>query len=64
MQVYHNDPARSTLLTAFISGCLQEAEAACGGAAALQERYLQKADASVLSQIQAELSGRGPGSGR
>jgi hypothetical protein len=58
LQSYTDDPARTTQLTAFISACLQEAGAVCGGAAVLQERYLKKADPLVLAQIQAELTGQ------
>ncbi|KAI0755466.1 ARM repeat-containing protein [Irpex lacteus] len=59
---YENDPVRTTQLTAFIGAQLQQAEIACGGAAVLQQKYLAKADPTVMKQIQDELSGRGPGS--
>lgn len=55
---YQNDPARTTQLTTYIRACLAEAEAAIGGPAVLQERYLAKADPTVLAQIQAELTGQ------
>ena len=58
MQSYQNDPARTTQLTAYIRACLAEAEAAVGGSAVLQERYLAQADPTVLAQIQKELTGQ------
>lgn len=57
-QAYLNDPVRTTPLTTFITACLDEAGVACGGPAVLQERYLAKADPTVLTQIQNELTGR------
>ncbi|KIP12739.1 hypothetical protein PHLGIDRAFT_97377 [Phlebiopsis gigantea 11061_1 CR5-6] len=58
---YQSDPVRTTQLTAFIAACIAQAEAACGGGAALNERYLMKADPTVLAQIQNELMGRAAG---
>lgn len=57
-QCYQSDPVRTSQLTAFIAACIAQAEAACGGGAALNERYLMKADPTVLAQIQNELMGR------
>ena len=51
---------RTTQLTTFIQTCLAQAEVAVGGPAVLQERYLAKADPTVLKQIHAELSGQRP----
>lgn len=52
---------KKTQLTGFIAVQLQQAEAACGGQEVLQQRYLAKADPTVLKQIYDELNGRGPG---
>ncbi|EMD40680.1 hypothetical protein CERSUDRAFT_111258 [Gelatoporia subvermispora B] len=52
---YDNDPVRTTQLTTIVASCLQAAEVACGGGAALQSKYLGKVDPTVLKQIQAEL---------
>ncbi|THH02435.1 hypothetical protein EW026_g424 [Hermanssonia centrifuga] len=59
--IYNNDPARTIQLTSYIAARLQEAEAACGGSAALQAKYLAKADPAVLKEIHAELTGQNPG---
>ena len=53
---------RTTQLTVFIAAQLQQVEIACGGPAILQQKYLAKADPTVMKQIQDELTGRGPGS--
>ncbi|OBZ76700.1 Importin-11 [Grifola frondosa] len=53
--IFDNDPVRTTQLTTFIAARIQEAEAVCGGGAAFQARYLEKADPLVLKQIYAEL---------
>ncbi|EPT02714.1 hypothetical protein FOMPIDRAFT_1159700 [Fomitopsis schrenkii] len=54
--LYDNDPVRTTKLTTYVAGCLQEAGIACGGPANLQAMYLTKADPTVLNQLQAELA--------
>ncbi|KAI0796611.1 ARM repeat-containing protein [Abortiporus biennis] len=53
---FDSDPVRTTQLTAFIATQIQQAEIACGGAAALQANYLSKADPLVLQQLQKELT--------
>ncbi|KAI0347520.1 ARM repeat-containing protein [Trametopsis cervina] len=58
---HENDLVKKTQLTGFIAVQLQQAEAACGGPEVLQQRYLAKADPTVLKQIYDELNGRGPG---
>lgn len=55
-QLYDNDPVRTTKLTMYIAGCVQDAGMACGGPANLQAMYLTKADPTVLNQLQAELA--------
>ena len=50
---------RTTLLTSYVAQCLQQAEMACGGAAALQAKYLAKVDEVVLSELQKELTAQG-----
>ena len=56
-QAYESDPVRTQLLTRFITARLQEAEAACGGGAVLQEKWLSKADPIALDQLKKGLSG-------
>ncbi|KAH9943383.1 ARM repeat-containing protein [Epithele typhae] len=58
--LFENDVVRTTPLTAYIGARLQEAEAACGGAAELQARYLAKAEPLLLKQITDALMGNLP----
>lgn len=53
--------SRTTLLTSYVARCLQQAEVACGGTAALQAKYLGNADATVLAELQKELTAQGAG---
>ncbi|KAI0776057.1 ARM repeat-containing protein [Trametes elegans] len=55
--VFENDPVRTTALQGFVGASLQAAEAACGGAAELQAKYLSKADPLLLKQIGDAVSG-------
>ena len=59
-QVFDNDPVRTTSLTTYIGAKLQEAEAACGGGAELQSRYLAKAEPLLLKQILDAVTGNRP----
>ncbi|KAI0638247.1 ARM repeat-containing protein [Trametes polyzona] len=58
--VFENDPVRTTRLTLYVGERLREAEAACGGAAELQTRYLAKAEPLLLKQIWDALNGTLP----
>ncbi|KAI0832484.1 ARM repeat-containing protein [Trametes gibbosa] len=58
--VFENDPVRTTPLTIYIGARLREAEAACGGGAELQTRYLAKAEPLLLKQIWDALNGTLP----
>ncbi|KAI0375701.1 ARM repeat-containing protein [Pilatotrama ljubarskyi] len=58
--VFENDPVRTTPLAGFIGARLREAEAACGGGAELQSRYLAKAEPLLLKQIWDALNGTLP----
>ncbi|OJT10170.1 Importin-11 [Trametes pubescens] len=60
LQVFDNDPVRTTPLTAFIGARLREAETACGGGAELQSRYLAKAEPLLLKQVWDALNGALP----
>ncbi|KAH7887621.1 ARM repeat-containing protein [Phlebopus sp. FC_14] len=55
--VIERDPVRTLQLTACITGALQEAERACGGAQVFKTKYLDKTDPTVFKQLQTELSG-------
>lgn len=57
LQVYERDPVRTVQLTSFVASALQEAEKACGGVQVFKEKYLDKTDPTVLSQLKAELVG-------
>ena len=54
IQIYENDPVRTTLLSEYLTRRLQEAEVAVGGTEIFQS-YLAQADPIVLKQIQDEL---------
>ncbi|PIL37210.1 hypothetical protein GSI_00903 [Ganoderma sinense ZZ0214-1] len=58
--IFDNDPVRTTSLTAYIGAKLREAEAACGGGAELQSRYLAKAEPLLLKQIYDAIAGNLP----
>ncbi|KAM5532278.1 hypothetical protein V8D89_014036 [Ganoderma adspersum] len=58
--IFDNDPVRTTSLTAYIGAKLREAEAACGGGAELQSRYLAKAEPLLLKQIYDAVTGNRP----
>ncbi len=60
LQVFDNDPMRTTPLTACIGARLREAETACGGGAELQSRYLAKAEPLLLKQVWDALNGALP----
>lgn len=60
LQVFDNDPVRTTPLTAFIGARLREAEAACGGGTELESRYLAKAEPLLLKQVWDALNGALP----
>ncbi|KAH9846976.1 ARM repeat-containing protein [Lenzites betulinus] len=57
---FESDPVRTTPLTVYIGARLREAEAACGGGAELQTRYLAKAEPLLLKQIWDALNGTLP----
>ena len=59
-QVFDNDPVRTTSLTAYVAASLRDAEAACGGSAQLQSRWLAKAEPEVLKQIYDAVTGNRP----
>lgn len=52
---------RTTLLTGFVSQCLEQATIAVGGAQVLQAKYLQKADPTVLAELRKEMDGQAGG---
>ena len=54
------DPVRTTPLTTYIAERLHDAEAACGGGAELQSRYLSKADPLLMKQIYDAITGNRP----
>ncbi|TBU32713.1 ARM repeat-containing protein [Dichomitus squalens] len=58
--VFDNDPVRTTQLTGYIATKLREAEAACGGGAELQSRYLTNAEPTLLKQIYDAITGNRP----
>ncbi|KAI1796323.1 ARM repeat-containing protein [Ganoderma leucocontextum] len=58
--IFDNDPVRTTSLTAYIAATLRDAEAACGGGAELQSRYLAKAEPLLLKQIYDAITGNRP----
>ena len=60
LQVFDNDPVRTTSLTAYVAASLRDAEAACGGSAQLQSRWLAKAEPEVLKQIYDAVTGNRP----
>ena len=51
---------RTTPLTTYIAERLRDAEAACGGGAELQSRYLSKADPLLMKQIYDAITGNRP----
>jgi hypothetical protein len=55
IQIYENDPVRTTLLSEYVRCRLQEAEIAAGGTEVFQSLYLAQADPLLLKQIQDEL---------
>ena len=55
--MFENDPVRTISLTGYIAERLREAEAACGGGAELQNRFLSKADPLLMKQIYDALMG-------
>ncbi|KAI0719492.1 ARM repeat-containing protein [Cerioporus squamosus] len=57
---FDNDPVRTTSLTAYVAAALRDAEAACGGSAQLQSRWLAKAEPEVLKQIYDAVTGNRP----
>jgi hypothetical protein len=54
VQIFENDPVRTTLLSEYLTRRLREAEVAVGGTEIFQS-YLAQADPLVLKQIQDEL---------
>ena len=62
-QVWDNDIIRTTLLTAYVGQCLQQAEVVCGGPRNMQA-YLDKADPIVLREVQKEINAQGIGQRR
>ncbi|RDX55688.1 ARM repeat-containing protein [Lentinus brumalis] len=57
---FDNDPVRTTSLTTYVAAALRDAEAACGGSAQLQSRWLAKAEPAVLKQIYDAVTGNRP----
>ena len=55
VQIFENDPVRTTLLSEYLTHRLREAEVAVGGTEIFQS-YLAQADPLVLKQIQDELA--------
>ncbi|KIO12672.1 hypothetical protein M404DRAFT_959382 [Pisolithus tinctorius Marx 270] len=56
-QVFERDPVRTVQLTSYLTSALQAAERACGGAQVFKEKYLDKTDPTVLTQLKTSLAG-------